>query len=245
MPINLAKETEKVHVVLDKIEAVTKVEIKANVVVMEDMSGSMSWNVHNGIVDDIIGKMLAIGLNVDVDGSIDVFSFNDTAKEIGKVTKKNVDGFVKDVFLSKTRASGGTTYSSAIEKVVGKYGRPNQAKGLFAKVFGSKDVVDKTIPTLVFFITDGDNERGDYNRAKKLLADCSDLPIFWQFIGIGNGRRESFPFLNELDTMSGRVVDNANFFPANSTMSNDDLYEQILIEFPSWLKEVKSKGILL
>jgi hypothetical protein len=71
------------------------------------------------------------------------------------------------------------------------------------------------------------------------------LPIFWQFIGIGNGRRESFPFLNELDTMSGREVDNANFFPANSTMSNDDLYENILVEFPSWLKEVKSKGILL
>jgi hypothetical protein len=245
MPINLVKEAEKVHVVLDKIEATTKVDIKANVVVMEDISGSMSWNFSNGVVQDIITKMLAIGMNVDVDGSIDIFAFDDRAYEVGKATKSNIDGFVSDVFLRKVSVGGGTTYSSAIEKVINKYGRPNQAKGLFSKVFGSKNIVDKTIPTLVFFITDGDNARGDYDRAKRLLSDCADLPIFWQFIGIGNGRRESFPFLNELDTMSGREVDNANFFPANSTMSNDDLYENILVEFPSWLKEVKSKGILL
>lgn len=241
MPINLAKEVEQVKVVLTKTN---NLNIKANVVVVEDISGSMGYNFQNGIVDDIIGKMLAIGLNVDTDGSIDVIAFNDTATDIGKVTKNNIDGFVKDVFLRKVRVDGGTTYSSAIKKVINKYGTPNQAKGLFKKLFGSQDVVDPTIPTLVFFITDGDNYRRDYEETKQLLVSCSDKPIFWQFIGIGNGRRESFPFLNDLDTMSGRTVDNANFFPANATMSNDDLYESILKEFPDWLKEVKTLGIL-
>ena len=46
--------------------------------------------------------------------------------------------------------------------------------------------------------------------------------------------------------MEGRYVDNANFFQLNDIMSISDseLYERLLNEFPEWLKEAKQKGIL-
>ena len=67
--------------------------------------------------------------------------------------------------------------------------------------------------------------------------------IFWQFIGIGYS---NFDVLRRLDTMDGRVVDNANFSHLDdiSQVSDEELYDQLLNEFPMWLKEAKEKRIL-
>jgi len=62
-------------------------------------------------------------------------------------------------------------------------------------------------------------------------------------VGMGSTH---FSFLQELDDMDGRYIDNANFFKINDLdkISDEELYERILAEFPSWLKEAKSKGII-
>ena len=46
--------------------------------------------------------------------------------------------------------------------------------------------------------------------------------------------------------MEGRLVDNANFFHLDSmeVISDEQLYEQLLDEFPIWLQEAKEKGIM-
>ncbi len=46
--------------------------------------------------------------------------------------------------------------------------------------------------------------------------------------------------------MEGRVVDNANFFHIDhiDQVSDEELYENLLNEFPMWLKEAKEKRIL-
>jgi hypothetical protein len=46
--------------------------------------------------------------------------------------------------------------------------------------------------------------------------------------------------------MKGRVVDNCNFFALDDihSISNSELYERLLNEFPDWLKVAKSKGII-
>jgi hypothetical protein len=46
--------------------------------------------------------------------------------------------------------------------------------------------------------------------------------------------------------IEGRFIDNANFFHIKDIekVSDEELYNNLLNEFPIWLTEVKSKGIL-
>lgn len=97
------------------------------------------------------------------------------------------------------------------------------------------------VPTYIIFITDGDNE--DKNASREFIKEISDKPIFWKFIGIGN---ERFIFLEELDDMSGRVIDNADFVKIKdiSNISDDELYKLLMQEFSEWWTEAEKKGII-
>ena len=97
------------------------------------------------------------------------------------------------------------------------------------------------IPTYVIFITDGDNQ--DKNASREFIKEISDEPIFWKFIGIGN---ERFTFLEELDDMNGRVIDNADFVKIEniSNISDDELYKLLMQEFSEWWTEAEKKGII-
>ena len=46
--------------------------------------------------------------------------------------------------------------------------------------------------------------------------------------------------------MEGRFIDNANFFHIKDIekISDEELYNNLLNEFPEWLAEAKTKGIL-
>ena len=97
------------------------------------------------------------------------------------------------------------------------------------------------LPAYVLFITDGGV--GNEKALKKLIVDSSKQPIFWQFVGVGGS---GYGILEQLDTMSGRCVDNANFFALDDFKRVDDaeLYSRMLAEFPDWLKEAKRLGII-
>ena len=92
------------------------------------------------------------------------------------------------------------------------------------------------LPCYVIFITDGDNN--DHSDSQAMVKGSAKYPIFWQFVGIGSS---SFSFLEKLDNMDGRYVDNANFIQLNNVnaLSDDELYKRLLNEFPDWLKKVK------
>ncbi len=90
---------------------------------------------------------------------------------------------------------------------------------------------------IVMFITDGDN--ADKAEAINITKDASKFPIFWQFIGIGRAR---FSFLEKLDDLTGRYVDNADFFEVNNAL--DITYKQLLNEFPDWLQNERVKAML-
>lgn len=64
--------------------------------------------------------------------------------------------------------------------------------------------------------------------------------MFVQFIGIGS---EQFRFLQQLDDMQGRVLDNVDFFAVNNIdqMQSDELYSKLLTEFPEWVVSAKAK----
>jgi hypothetical protein len=55
-----------------------------------------------------------------------------------------------------------------------------------------------------------------------------------------------FRFLEYLDTMSGRFVDNANFFSVTDPedITDEELYGLLMTEYPQWLSEVKNKSLV-
>ena len=75
------------------------------------------------------------------------------------------------------------------------------------------------------------------------MRAASSAPVFWQFVGIG---RANYGVLERLDDMEGRVVDNAGFFALDDIdqVSDDDLYQRLLSEFPDWMRAAKTASIL-
>lgn len=231
---------------------------KAQIVLVLDISTSMRSLYSSGVIQKVVERLLAIGLNMDDNREIDVFAFGRHAHEISSANESNINGFVEKVLLQKVSLENSTHYSGVMGKVVKKFGQspvsePTPApvkKGFFSKLFGSKEVSEPVAsapklqpdyPTFVFFITDGDNF--DQPETTRLIQQISNQPIFWQFVGVGNSR---FDFLKKLDEMEGRYMDNANFFQLNdiSSVSDEVLYDRLLNEYPQWLKEVRNKNML-
>ena len=78
--------------------------------------------------------------------------------------------------------------------------------------------------------------------AIEALREASRLPLFFAFVGFGNNIR----FLEELDTLGGRTVDNASFFHARDPhrVSDSELYDGLTGEFAQWLTAARTAGIV-
>lgn len=189
--------------------------LKARVCLAIDYSGSMSNLYDNGTVQSIFEKMLPLAMEFDDDGTMEAWRFNDGTKRLKDVTAKNIVGYVKNCISG---SMGGTNYAPVIKEIVDFYKKTK-------------------VPVYVIFITDGDN--WDKSEATEAIKEASKIPIFWQFIGLGNG---GFDYLQNLDDMSDRYVDNADFFEVKN--ANDITYSNLLNEFPGWLSNDKVKSML-
>lgn len=244
MGINLDKSVKEVKIVLEKIGFTEKVQVA----LVLDISGSMSGLYRQGAVQELVERALAIGINMDADQEIDVYLFGARAHHAAPAYRTNIEGFVKKEILNKFDLEGSTLYTPVMKMVAKSFGHMDTSVatpkvGFMSKLFGKSEPVVKEapLPTVVFFVTDGDNF--DQRETEAFIRHISDRPIFWQFIGIGGS---SFSFLESLDELSGRTIDNANFFDAGdiSSISDNILYSRILTELPSWHKEAKQKGII-
>lgn len=238
---NVVELKKKARVVLEK----KNIEyVEAHVKLATDISGSMYHLYNTGVVQSTIERVLGIGMNIDIHKSIEVFAFGRNHHEIGTVNEQNADDWVNRVMMRTIDLENSTYYAGVMQRIISKVKIPKEPKkpGFFARLFGAEEEEREDIkPTIVFFVTDGDNF--DPEKAEKIIRESSDKPIFWQFIGVGN---ESFSFLRKLDEMEGRFIDNANFFHLNdlNQISDEQLYERILTEFPLWLEEAKAKNVI-
>lgn len=217
--INLRKET------LNKI-CLTKTELQdltSKVVVVLDYSGSMDQLYKDGVVQETLNRLLPLALRFDDDGEMELYLFSNNCKQLAPLNINNFSNYITDEKILQKYSMGGTNYSPAINKVV--------------------DNQEGDIPTFVIFITDGDCFNSDKDKATKAIRKASDKPLFWQFVGIGSS---SFNFLEKLDDMDGRVVDNADFLKISdlTKLNDEELYKALLGEFPDWLKAAKSKNII-
>lgn len=213
--------TKKANVVLEKKHIDNVV---ASVVLVLDNSGSMDWQYKNGDVQKALDKLLPVALMFDDDGVLDCWAFASKCKNLSEITLDNIDNYLNNE---------GRGWKKWIE------GRWNNEPVVMKEII--KKYKNNTIPTYIVFISDGGVS--ETVKIKKLLREASDYPIFWQFVGIG-GR--NYGVLEELDVIDGRTVDNANFFSIDNinALSDEELYEKLLNEFPMWLKAAREKNIL-
>lgn len=201
--------------------------LTARVAVVMDYSGSMERLYKNGTVQSILDRLLPVAMQFDDNGEMEVWLFDNDYKRIKDISLDNYYDYINNEKLLRKYSMGGTQYAPVINDVVVKYTKEEPSD----------------LPTLVLFITDGDNFDTDKPHATRAIIEASKHPIFWQFVGIGNS---GFDYLEQLDEMEGRYVDNANFFSVNdlNRISDEELYQRLLGEYPSWISTARAKRMI-
>ena len=197
--------------------------ITARVALVMDMSGSMAPSYGDGTVQKIINKILPVAVQFDDDGELDFWFFGKTCEHRPAVNLQNYTQAVPPDWFDLMKSLGYVnTEPVVMREVVEKY-RTSE------------------IPAYIIFVTDGDVHHEA--EIKGTLAQASFMPIFWQFVGV---RGKNYGVLEELDTMQGRFVDNANFFALDdfNTVTNEEFYSRLLTEFPLWLRAAENGGML-
>ncbi|BCW74730.1 VWA domain-containing protein [Arthrobacter sp. NicSoilB11] len=221
---------------------------KAKVAVALDFSGSMSPAYKSGSMQRLVEKTLALATQFDDDGAIDFFVFDSSAAYLGEISIADFSGSVDR--LTKGRRMGTTNYADAFLSIREHFGfAPPTAprKGLFglgkAKFGPTRPVTSMPaeMPVYVLFLTDGAPD--SKNAALQALTEVSNAPIFWKFLSIGP---QPIAFLEQLDTITQRFVDNANYEPIGDVDAINDalLFGKMLKEFPEWLSEVRNRGLI-
>ena len=237
---NLIDLSKKAKISLEKKQIFGE---KAQVVLILDKSLSMQDFYRRGVVQQIVERLLGIGMNMDDNQSIEVFAFDSNAVELEEANASNHIGYVERM-LKKNSLGYATKYSLPMKMVLEKFvpKAPVKTTGFFRKkTVATGEAGVAKLPTFVFFITDGDNS--DKKETEALIREASNQAVFWQFVGIG---RERFEFLQKMDDMDGRFLDNVDFFAIEdpSKVSDEELYDKLLTEFPQWIKDARTKGIL-
>jgi TerF-like vWA domain-containing protein len=194
---------------------------RAAVQLVLDHSGSMAPFYANGSVQRLAEQALGLSANLDDDGSVPLIFFGSRAEQHDDARLDNYAGIIDRTHQSVRW--GSTDYVAGMNAAITEY-RNSRA----------------TDPALVIFQTDG--EPDDRGAAERALRAASTLPIFWAFVGFG-GR---VSFLEKLDDLSGRAVDNASFFHAANphAVTDEQLYDGITSEFAGWLTAARAAGIL-
>lgn len=211
---------------------------KAEVVLVLDYSGSMSSLYRNGTVQDVVERILPIGLSFDDNQEVDIYIFHDEFYKLSEnVTMKNVNGYVQDKVINGGYSMGGTKYAPSLKDIYNRYAKTS---GGFLGL-GKKESQKRQYPVYVIFITDGENN--DESETDKIVKELSQHGIFIQFVGIGDS---SFSYLKRLDMLQGRLLDNASFFKVSDIAKETDanLYNKLMAEFPTWTHQARSKGLI-
>lgn len=227
-------------------------EHTARVALCLDISASMHSLYKSGKIQALVERILALGLRFDDDGEVDVFLFGTGGHAESPVTLANHASYVP-AMIARRNLEGGTSYGAAMRLI-----REHYFAGYGPR---SKPLAD-THPVYVMFVTDGaPHDRVD---AEEQLRYSSFEPIFWQFMAIGRSSKSvdadgtkkrglltrltdsQFNFLEKLDDLPGRHLDNADFFAVTdpSNIPDDQLYDLLMAEYPGWLPAARGAGLL-
>lgn len=245
-PTSVSKVDLRKKAILDKVQAdaphlldLTKkslisleknqlIGVRARVALVLDYSGSMLGQYRRGDVQRVLDRVMPLAINFDDDANFECWAFAERPLRLSDVSLHNLSDFInrEQGGYKKWKAGACINNEPAVMQDVVQYFLKEQPSDL---------------PVYIVFISDGGVSSAA--QIKRLLRENSNQPIFWQFIGIG-GR--GYGILEKLDTLTDRVVDNCNFFAIDQldSLSESELYDLMLQEFPQWLEQAKAKQIL-
>ncbi|MFR9795620.1 vWA domain-containing protein [Streptomyces sp. MS06] len=203
---------------------------RAAVYLVVDYSGSMRPYYRDGSVQALADRVLGLSAHLDDDGTVPVVFFSTDIDAVTDIALADHRGRIERIAAGLGHM-GRTSYHLAIDAVIDHY-----------LDSGARD------PALVVFQTDGGPI--DKAAAERYLCKAARLPMFWQFIGFGDPHSKQFDFLRRLDELpvpGRRAVDNAGFFHAGTDprrVSDADLYDRLVREFPGWLSAARARGIV-
>ncbi|WP_030569708.1 VWA domain-containing protein [Streptomyces aureocirculatus] len=200
--------------------------LRAAVYLVLDRSMSMAKYYRDGSVQHLADQALGLSVNVDDDGVVPLVFFDSRSYPVVDIRLSSYTGVV----AAQHRLHGGELTMGGT-----RYGGPMR---LVTEHYLNSGTTD---PALVIFQTDGQPQ--DQAAARAELISASQLPIFWSFIGYGNA---PVPFLEQLDDLPGRDVDNASYLhvgPHPQALPARDLYDGITAQFAPWLTAARAAGI--
>lgn len=247
LPVDMRKRLslrkEQVAVSLSKRGAAG---ISARVVLVLDASGSMAFLYSRGVVADVVERMAAVVAQLDDDGEMQAWTFASEAArlpdlrlgELPEWLRLHVRGGEISLFRRGKKPRKGMEPGQVDMRSVGIQ---NEEQKAIAQVRSFVRENPAPVPTLVLFFSDG----GVYRDAaiERELRAAVEEPIFWQFVGLG---RSNYGVLERFDTLPGRRVDNVGFFAVDDigSVPDQELYDRLLSEFPSWITAAGQAGIL-
>lgn len=217
--------SEKASISLEKFDLQN---IQCQVALALDYSGSMRKFYKNGSMQRLCEKVLALSTRFDDDGEVQLFFFDTVADYMGDVTLDNYDGYIDRV--RDGRHMGRTNYAEAIRKILEEYNMGQICRQADAGL-QPRPMNAMKAPVFVVFLTDGSPD--SKAQAKKMLRAASYAPMFLKFISIGD---EEIEFLQKLDDLDGRYVDNANYHSIGDvdSLTDSELFDALLDELKQW-----------
>lgn len=235
-PIHLAKPPlpPRISLLKEKVDTVLAAKqagnLFARVGLVLDISGSMHSLYKKGEVQKVVERILAVASRLDDDGIMDAWIFSKEFYRLPPATVYNYEGYVTTRILDKKlryKIFGTNNEEPVMLDVLKKYLQEDPSP----------------LPAFVVFVSDGGINSANSKKMQDILIQSSGQRVFWQFVGIG---RSNFGVLQKLDDLSGRVLDNADFFPIDNIekMSDEEIYRNLLNEFPGWCLAARSAGII-
>ncbi|MBC2589406.1 VWA domain-containing protein [Rhodococcus aetherivorans] len=221
------RKREVAKVLLDKGAA----GVRARVVLVIDKTGSMHREYTSARIHQVVERMVPIAVQVDDDGTLEPYLYAVSFARLPDIAVHDVESWCA-TYLHLGGVHGGIDYEQ-----IGGY---NDELPVMGEIISTL-TAGASMPTLVLFFTDGGfHKKGPITA---LMKKASGLPAFWQFVGLG---KANYGVLEKLDTMRGRVVDNAGFFSVDdiSQVSDAELYRRLLGEFPDWLRAARAARIV-
>ncbi|MFD7496437.1 VWA domain-containing protein [Streptomyces sp. NPDC059832] len=220
-------------------------ELRARVVLVLDASGSMGGLYRRGTVAGVTERMVAVAAQLDDDGEMQAWTFASNPARLPDLAVGDLPEWLR------LHVRVGQTYGFGRRKpprglVPGQIdmravGIQNEEQKVIAEVRAFVRAHPVPDPTLVLFFSDGGVHRNQ--EIEQELRAAAEEPVFWQFVGLGSSQ---YGVLERFDTMPGRRVDNVGFFAVDDIerISDQELYDRVLSEFPSWLRAARQAGIL-
>jgi stress response protein SCP2 len=224
----------------------------AKVALCLDISASMSSLYSSGKIQRLAEKILALGCRFDDNAAMDIFLFGINSYNAGEMTIDNFPNFIHHI-LKRYPLEGGTYYGRVIQEIRKFYFPDSRDGSRYAPISADK-------PVYVMFVTDG--ATADESGTKQQLQWSSYEPLFWQFMAIGKSQKDvknkgvggwfsratasDFSFLEQLDEMGDRHLDNADFFSLEDpeSIADEELYDLLTTEYPNWVKSARLKNLL-